>query len=86
MMDMEGLRSCGVHAASQLPMIYMSWCLMKVGDLVKDNQPFASERIGLIVGRTNTALHNKSFKVLWRDGTIGKNVWDYDLKVINETR
>ena len=59
---------------------------MKVGDLVKDNQPFASERIGVIVGRTSTALYNKSFKVLWRNGTIGKNVWDYDLKVINETR
>ena len=54
---------------------------MKVGDLVKDNQPFASERIGVIVGRTKSALHNKSFKVLWRNGTIGNNVWDYDLKI-----
>jgi len=26
------------------------------------------------------------FKVLWHDGTIGNNVWDYDLKVINEYR
>ena len=55
---------------------------MKVGDLVKDNQPFASERIGVIVGRTKSALHNKSFKVLWRNGTIGNNVWDYDLKIV----
>ena len=55
---------------------------MKVGDLVKDNQPFASERIGVIVGRTKSALHNKSFKVLWRNGTIGNNVWDYDLKMV----
>ena len=59
---------------------------MKVGDLVEDNRPFGSERIGVIVGRTKSALHNKSFKVLWRDGTIGNNVWDYDLKVFNETR
>ena len=59
---------------------------MKVGDLVKDNRPFGSERIGVIVGRTKSALHNKSFKVFWRDGTIGKNVWDYDLKVVNENR
>ena len=58
---------------------------MKVGDLVKDNQPFASERIGVIVGRTKSALHNKSFKVLWRNGTIGKNVWDYDLKIVESS-
>ena len=55
---------------------------MRVGDLIKDNGPFCSERIGVIVGRTKSALHNKSFKVLWRDGTIGNNVWDYDLKIV----
>ena len=61
---------------------------MKVGDLVKDNHPSwaGAERIGVIVGRTKSALHNKSFKVLWRDSTIGKNIWDYDLKVVNESR
>ena len=58
---------------------------MKVGDLVKDNRPFGSERIGVIVGRTNSASYNKSFKVLWRDGTIGKNVWDYDLKIVKSS-
>ena len=56
--------------------------VFNIGDLVKDNQPFSSERIGVIVGRTKSALHNKSFKVLWRNGTIGKNVWDYDLKIV----
>ena len=59
---------------------------MKVGDLVEDNRPFNPERIGIIVGREKSALHNKSFKVLWRDGTIGNNVWDYDLRVVNESR
>ena len=59
---------------------------MKVGDLVKENRPFRPERIGAIVGRTKSALHNKSFKVLWRQGTIESNVWDYDLKVVNESR
>ena len=61
---------------------------MKVGDLVKDNHPrwIRAERIGVIVGRTGSALHNKSFKVLWRNGTIGNNIWDYDLKVVNESR
>ena len=60
---------------------------MKVGDLVKDNHPSwaGAERIGVIVGRTKSALHNKSFKVLWRNGTIGNNVWDYDLKIIKSS-
>ena len=59
---------------------------MRVGDLVEDNRPFNPERIGIFVGRENSALHNKSFIVLWRDGSIGNNVWDYDLRVINESR
>ena len=60
---------------------------MKGGDLVKDNHPSwaGAERIGVIVGRTNSASYNKSFKVLWRDGTIGKNVWDYDLKIVKSS-
>ena len=59
---------------------------MKVGDLVRSNHPswLRVERVGVIVGRTISSLHNKSFKVLWRDGAIGNNVWDYDLKVINK--
>lgn len=62
---------------------------MKVGDLVQDNHPvgtLSGVKFGVIVGRTNSASYNKSFKVLWRDGTIGNNVWDYDLKVVNESR
>ena len=64
---------------------------MKVGDLVKDNHPsrgMGPERIGVLVNQTRlgTSSLNKSFRVLWRDGTIGENVWDYDLKVISETR
>ena len=59
---------------------------MKVGDLVKDNHPYRGmgpERIGVIVGkRPKSRPTNKSFKVLWRDGTIGNNVWDYDLKIV----
>lgn len=62
---------------------------MKVSDLVKDNHPsrgMGPERIGVIVGRGVSMLGasrmNKSFKVLWRDGTIGNNIWDYDLKIV----
>ena len=60
---------------------------MKVGDLVKDNHPswVRDERVGVIVGEwPQSRTLNKLFKVLWRDATIGKNVWDYDLKVINK--
>ena len=65
---------------------------MKVGDLVKDNHPnrgMGSERIGVIIGqmppghyRRAIASNNKLSKVLWRDGTTGNNVWDYDLKIV----
>ena len=62
---------------------------MKVGDLVKDNHPswISQERTGLLVGRTRlgTSSLNKSFRVLWHDGTIGNNVWDYDLKIIKSS-
>ena len=66
---------------------------MKVGDLVRDNHPnsfqIVPNKIGVIVGQSTErrqAPLNKSFKVLWRNGTIGNNVWDYDLKVVNESR
>ena len=62
---------------------------MRVGDLVKTNHPswMNRERIGVIVGKMDVwRSTNKLFKVLWHDGTIGNNVWDYDLKVFNESR
>ena len=61
---------------------------MKVGDLVKDNHPrwTGQERTGLLLNQTRlgTSSLNKSFRVLWRDGTIGNNVWDYDLKELKD--
>ena len=66
---------------------------MKVGDLVKDNHPscqIGDERIGVVVSESSdryvSMALNRAFKVLWHDGTIGNNVWDYDLKVIREDR
>ena len=66
---------------------------MKVGDLVKDNHPSwlgRDERIGVVISESTdryvSMALNKAFKVLWRDGTIGNNVWDYDLRVLNENR
>ena len=64
---------------------------MKVGDLVRNNHPswMRAEQIGVIVGRGVSMLGasrmNKSFKVLWRDGTIGNNIWDYDLKIVKSS-
>jgi len=65
---------------------------VKVGDLVKDNHPgrLTLERIGVLVKNVghNKGLGctNRVFRVLWHTGTIGNNVWDYDLKVVNESR
>ena len=66
---------------------------MKVGDLVKLktlSTALGTDVVGILVEnvRHNKGIGctNKVFKVLWHDGTIGNNVWDYDLKVINESR
>ena len=64
---------------------------MKVGDLVKDNHPSwaGAERIGVVISESTdryvSMALNRAFKVLWRDGTIGNNVWDYDLKIIKSS-
>ena len=62
---------------------------MKVGDLVKDNHPsrgMGPDRIGVIICKAHSPRYdgvlNKAFKVLWRDGTIGNNIWDYDLRLV----
>jgi hypothetical protein len=54
---------------------------MKVGDLVKHALAHKRENmLGVIINKT----HERVFCVLWRDGSIGKNVWDYDLEMISE--
>ena len=64
---------------------------MKVGDLVKDNHPsrYGAERCGIILGFSIRFLinryNNNENRVLWRDGTIGNNVWDYDLKIVKSS-
>ena len=30
-------------------------------------------------------VKNKVFDILWQDGTIGHNVWNYDLQLISES-
>ena len=62
---------------------------MKVGDLVR--HVFAHKRehmTGIIIERVFDPLAstNDVFNVLWGNGSLGKNVWDYDLKVINASR
>jgi hypothetical protein len=58
---------------------------MCVGDLVR--HAFAHERemmTGILLEKVHDprAVHNDVFNVLWSDGKIGKNVWDYDLASI----
>ncbi len=63
---------------------------MKVGDLVKDNHPSrncsGTEWVGMIIKNIPHngwgGANNKMFKILWLNGTIGNNVWDYDLKIV----
>ena len=60
---------------------------MKVGDIV---QHCFSEKIGVTIKEVFDPLcsttANKVFDILWQDGTIGHNVWNYDLEVISESR
>ena len=69
---------------------------MKIGDVVKDVYPNRrgfgwKERFGVIVKEVFHPLcgvtsSNKVFDILWQDGTIGHNVWNYDLELISESR
>ncbi len=60
---------------------------MKVGDLV---QHCFSEKIGVTIKQVFDPLcattKNKVFDILWQDGTIGHNVWNYDLELVDESR
>ncbi len=61
---------------------------MKVGDLVKTVIGHGFYRRGILVEQIQDrlAMNNKVFKVLWQNGTIGNNIWDYDLEVVSESR
>tara|TARA_B100000035_G_scaffold312238_1_gene323279 strand:- start:1982 stop:2188 length:207 start_codon:yes stop_codon:yes gene_type:complete len=59
---------------------------IEVGSLVQLVQLYPSDKIrkGIVVERVFDPMAglNKCFKVLWNDGTIGNNVIDYDLELI----
>ena len=57
---------------------------MKVGDLIKTVHGFYRRGILVEQNQDRLAMNNKVFKVLWQNGTIGNNIWDYDLEVISE--
>ena len=59
---------------------------MKVGDLVHYNRPARAKKTGVLVKERYSTAQNQSFEVLWQDGTIQDWVWDYDLKVVDESR
>ena len=59
---------------------------MKPGSLV---QHCFSEKIGIILKEVwnpicGVTSSNKVFDVMWRDGTIGHDVWNYDLELVDE--
>tara|TARA_R110002126_G_scaffold123406_1_gene265379 strand:+ start:1113 stop:1295 length:183 start_codon:yes stop_codon:yes gene_type:complete len=56
---------------------------MKIGDLVKT--VLGPYRRGFIIEQVQDrlALKNKVFRVLWLDGSVGNNIWDYDLELVN---
>lgn len=63
---------------------------MKAGDLVRyapvQGYAQSASKIGVIVDLVRIdARQNKYFKVLYCDGQW-KDVWDFDLKVVNESR
>ena len=66
---------------------------MKIGDMVKDVYPNRKikERYGVILREVWHPLcgvisTNKVFDISWQDGTLGHNVWNYDLELISESR
>ena len=59
---------------------------MKSGDLVKSRAPWSNLGYGIVVKEVfdRLAQNNKCYEVLWQCGTVGNNVWDYDLELLNE--
>ena len=56
---------------------------MKIGDMVYANWygNVDKGKWGIILEKLydKRAQRNRIFTVLWQDGTVGSNVWDYDL-------
>ena len=59
---------------------------MQVGDLVKTSHGPCKRGLLIEKVRDRLTMNNKVFKVLWNNGVIGSNIWDYDLEVISESR
>ena len=61
---------------------------LQVGDFVKDGYPGRSrhvpDRHGFIIAEASKSsfIRNKVFKVLWTNGEIGNNIFDYDLELV----
>ena len=59
---------------------------MKVGDLVKHAFGHGDESmVGVLLDKGHDPLSSNYsvFSVLWHNGEIWNNVWDYDLEVIS---
>ena len=60
---------------------------MQVGDLVKYSYPGGEVFLGIILEKVHDplAMSNDVFNVLWENGAVCYNVWDYDLEEDNES-
>jgi len=59
---------------------------VKVGDMVKTVHGFYRRGLLIEQAQDRLAMNNKVFRVLWHNGTVSNNVWDYDLELISESR
>ena len=53
---------------------------MKPGSLVKGHY---SENIGIVLRSTRVSTSKSKVDVMWCDGTIRHNMWNFNLEVIN---
>ena len=66
----------------------MDWRLsVRTGSLV---QHCFSEKIGVVIKEVwhplcGVTSSNKVFDILWRDGTVGHNIWNYDLNILKSS-
>jgi hypothetical protein len=61
---------------------------LKVGDLVIH---WGTKKIGIVTKEVwhplcGVTSSNKVFDIFWQNGTIGHNVWNYDLELVDESR
>ena len=62
---------------------------LQVGDFVKSAHPAWSDRpdrygfiVEKVIRKKRQPAYNNIFKVLWTDGQVRAEIWDYDLELV----